>query len=169
MDASVRINPHGIAIHHARGLRVLPACGVSSAPCLVLFQLYFSDPSGMFVRYKCKAIGSGSEGAQSTLQEGYSDSLTLAEAETLAVSTLKQVRRQALPSAVCPGACLQLRQGWALASHCTTSACASECVAGSRPSQSVPRGTPPHVVMAPRLRCKPYSSHAQQCRRDSAA
>lgn len=46
----------------------------------------------MFVRYKCKAIGSGSEGAQSTLQEGYSDSLTLAEAEALAVSTLKQVR-----------------------------------------------------------------------------
>lgn len=45
----------------------------------------------MFVRYKCKAIGSGSEGAQITLQEGYSDSLTLAEAETLAVSTLKQV------------------------------------------------------------------------------
>lgn len=55
------------------------------------FQLFFSDPSGMFVRYKCKAIGSGSEGAQSTLQEGYSDSLTLAEAEALAVSTLKQV------------------------------------------------------------------------------
>lgn len=54
-------------------------------------QLFFSDPSGMFVRYKCKAIGSGSEGAQSTLQEGYSDSLTLAEAEALAVSTLKQV------------------------------------------------------------------------------
>lgn len=46
----------------------------------------------MFVRYKCKAIGSGSEGAQSTLQEGYSDSLTLAEAEALAVSTLKQVQ-----------------------------------------------------------------------------
>lgn len=58
---------------------------------LSLFQLFFSDPSGMFVRYKCKAIGSGSEGAQSTLQEGYSDSLTLAEAEALAVSTLKQV------------------------------------------------------------------------------
>ena len=58
-----------------------------------MLQLFFSDPAGMFVRYKCKAIGSGSEGAQITLQEGYSDSLTLAEAETLAVSTLKQVRR----------------------------------------------------------------------------
>lgn len=65
---------------------------VATLLSLVLFsQLFFSDPSGMFVRYKCKAIGSGSEGAQSTLQEGYSDSLTLAEAEALAVSTLKQV------------------------------------------------------------------------------
>lgn len=65
-----------------------------SFPCLLFpSQLFFSDPSGMFVRYKCKAIGSGSEGAQSTLQEGYSDSLTLAEAEALAVSTLKQVKK----------------------------------------------------------------------------
>lgn len=46
------------------------------------------------MRYKCKAIGSGSEGAQSTLQEGYSESLTLAEAEALAVSTLKQVGKR---------------------------------------------------------------------------
>lgn len=67
---------------------------LSPSPCLVFPpQLFFSDPSGMFVRYKCKAIGSGSEGAQSTLQEGYSDSLTLAEAEALAVSTLKQVKQ----------------------------------------------------------------------------
>lgn len=57
-------------------------------------QLFFSDPSGMFVRYKAKAIGSGSEGAQSTLQESYSDSFTLAEAETLAVRTLKQVMEE---------------------------------------------------------------------------
>jgi hypothetical protein len=35
--------------------------------------------------------GSGSEGAQTNLQESYSDSFTLEEAETLAVSTLKQV------------------------------------------------------------------------------
>ncbi|CAN0353353.1 unnamed protein product, partial [Discosporangium mesarthrocarpum] len=54
-------------------------------------QLFFSDPAGMFVQYKAKAIGSGSEGAQSNLQESYSESLTLVEAETLAVQTLKQV------------------------------------------------------------------------------
>jgi 20S proteasome alpha/beta subunit len=36
--------------------------------------------------------GSGSEGAQTNLQESYSDALTLQEAEDLALSTLKQVR-----------------------------------------------------------------------------
>merc|ERR1712085_237957 len=40
-------------------------------------QLYFSDPSGTFVRYKAKAIGAGSEGAQSNLEESYSESMTL--------------------------------------------------------------------------------------------
>eukprot|EP01084_Bolivina_argentea_P296088 509896_1 len=54
-------------------------------------QLFFSDPSGMFVRYKAKAIGSGSEGAQAKLQEGYSDSFSLEDAEILALKTLKQV------------------------------------------------------------------------------
>lgn len=57
-------------------------------------QLFFSDPSGTFVRYKAKAIGAGSEGAQSTLEESYSDSLTLQEAQDLALSTLKQVMEE---------------------------------------------------------------------------
>lgn len=57
-------------------------------------QLYFSDPSGTFVKYKAKAIGAGSEGAQSNLSESYSDSLTMEEAETLALSTLKQVMEE---------------------------------------------------------------------------
>jgi len=57
-------------------------------------QLYFSDPSGTFVRYKAKAIGAGSEGAQSNLEESYSDSMTLKEAEDLALSTLKQVMEE---------------------------------------------------------------------------
>jgi 20S proteasome subunit alpha 5 len=34
-------------------------------------QLYHADPSGTFVRYEAKAIGSGSEGAQGELQEKY--------------------------------------------------------------------------------------------------
>lgn len=34
-------------------------------------QLYHADPSGTYVRYDAKAIGSGSEGAQGELQEKY--------------------------------------------------------------------------------------------------
>jgi 20S proteasome alpha/beta subunit len=35
--------------------------------------LYHTDPSGTFVRFKAKAIGSGSEGAQTNLQEALAD------------------------------------------------------------------------------------------------
>ncbi|KAH8861458.1 Proteasome subunit alpha type-5 [Schistosoma japonicum] len=34
-------------------------------------QLYHMDPSGTYIRYEAKAIGSGSEGAQQALQEIY--------------------------------------------------------------------------------------------------
>jgi 20S proteasome subunit alpha 5 len=57
-------------------------------------QLFFSDPSGTFIRYKAKAIGAGSEGAQSNLEESYSETLTLEECEVLALSTLKQVMEE---------------------------------------------------------------------------
>lgn len=68
--------------------------------------LLHADPSGTFVRYYAKAIGSGSEGAQTNLQESYQSfliplnsfqislfrkDLTLKEAEVMALSTLKQV------------------------------------------------------------------------------
>jgi 20S proteasome subunit alpha 5 len=54
-------------------------------------QLYFSDPSGTYLLYKAKAIGAGSEGAQSTLQEKYRNDMTLRDAEDLALEVLKQV------------------------------------------------------------------------------
>ena len=57
-------------------------------------QLFFSDPSGTFVQYKAKAIGAGSEGAQSTLSESYNEDMTLEEAEELALSVLKQVMEE---------------------------------------------------------------------------
>ena len=57
-------------------------------------QLFFSDPSGTFVRYKAKAIGAGSEGAQSNLEESYSETLTLQETEDLALTTLKEVMEE---------------------------------------------------------------------------
>lgn len=40
------------------------------------------------------AIGSGSEGAQTTLQEEYKPDVSLKEAEVLALSTLKQVMEE---------------------------------------------------------------------------
>ena len=59
-------------------------------------QLFHSDPSGTYTKYKAKAIGSGSEGAQTSLEESFHDALTLAEAETLALSTLKEVMEEKL-------------------------------------------------------------------------
>lgn len=40
------------------------------------------------------AIGSGSEGAQTALQEQYKPEMSLAEAEVLALGTLKQVMEE---------------------------------------------------------------------------
>ncbi|KAJ2156116.1 proteasome component pup2 [Coemansia sp. RSA 552] len=59
-------------------------------------QLYHTDPSGTFLRYEAKAIGAGSEGAQSGLQEQYHRDISLADAETLALKVLKQVMEEKL-------------------------------------------------------------------------
>ena len=59
-------------------------------------KLFFCDPSGTYVEYKAKAIGSGQESAQSSLTEEYSETMTLAEAEILAVKTLKSVMEEKL-------------------------------------------------------------------------
>ncbi|GKC94859.1 EXORDIUM like protein 6, partial [Tanacetum coccineum] len=57
-------------------------------------QEYYTDPSGTFWQCNGKAIGSGSEGADSSLQEQYNKDLTLKEAETIALSFLKQVMEE---------------------------------------------------------------------------
>ena len=57
-------------------------------------QLFFSDPSGSYYQFKAKAIGSGSEGAQSTLQEKYREDMSLKDAEDLAIDILKQVMEE---------------------------------------------------------------------------
>lgn len=59
-------------------------------------KLFFSDPSGTYFEYKAKAIGAGSEGAQSTLQDKYRDDMTLQDAEDLALEILKQVMEEKL-------------------------------------------------------------------------
>lgn len=55
---------------------------------------YHTDPSGTYVKYQCMAIGSGSEGAQTALQENYKPDMSLKDAEVLALSTLKQVMEE---------------------------------------------------------------------------
>jgi len=57
-------------------------------------QLYHTDPSGTFVRYDAKAIGSGSDAAQTALQDAYHKSMSLSEAYTLALKVLKQVMEE---------------------------------------------------------------------------
>jgi len=59
-------------------------------------QLFHADPSGTFMRFEAMAIGSGSEGAQTELQEEYHKSLTLSEAETLSLKVLKAVMEEKL-------------------------------------------------------------------------
>ncbi|KAJ1933204.1 proteasome component pup2 [Linderina macrospora] len=61
-------------------------------------QLFHTDPSGTFWRYEAKAIGAGSEGAQTELQEQYHRGMSLQEAETLALKVLKQVMEEKLSS-----------------------------------------------------------------------
>mmetsp|Transcript_19800 Transcript_19800/g.23758 ORF Transcript_19800/g.23758 Transcript_19800/m.23758 type:complete len:239 (-) Transcript_19800:430-1146(-) len=60
--------------------------------------LYHTDPSGTYVKFGAKAIGSGSEGAQTALQENFREDMTLQEAETLALSTLKAVMEEKISS-----------------------------------------------------------------------
>ena len=56
--------------------------------------LYHTDPSGTYTRYLAKAIGAGSEGAQNALNEQYHKSLTLGEAEKIALQILKDVMEE---------------------------------------------------------------------------
>nr|ACF24562.1 proteasome alpha 5 subunit [Gymnochlora stellata] len=56
--------------------------------------LYSTDPSGNYVKYLAKAIGAGSEGAQTSLKDHYNKSMTLAEAKTLSLRILKQVMEE---------------------------------------------------------------------------
>ncbi|BBN19584.1 20S proteasome subunit alpha 5 [Marchantia polymorpha subsp. ruderalis] len=75
------------------GVALLIAGHDETGPCL-----YHTDPSGSSWACDAKAIGSGSEGANSSLQEHYHKDMTLKEAETLALSTLKHVMEEKVTS-----------------------------------------------------------------------
>jgi len=59
-------------------------------------QLFHMDPSGTYVQFDAKAIGSGSEGAQQSLQEVFHKEMSLKEAIKHAMSILKQVMEEKL-------------------------------------------------------------------------
>lgn len=54
------------------------------------------DPSGTYIQYEAKAIGSGSEGAQQALQEVFNKDLSLEEASVQALTILRQVMEEKL-------------------------------------------------------------------------
>lgn len=57
-------------------------------------QLYQTDPSGTFLQWSARAIGSGGETAMTFIKEQYHSGMTLAEAERLVVQTLKNVMEE---------------------------------------------------------------------------
>merc|ERR1719478_1921223 len=58
--------------------------------------LFNTDPSGTYTKYLAAAIGSAQEGATSMLQEQYNKDMTLAEAEVMALTVLRQVMEEKL-------------------------------------------------------------------------
>jgi 20S proteasome subunit alpha 5 len=83
--------------------------------------LYHTDPSGTFTRFDAKAIGAGSEGAQTALQEQFHKNLTLLEAETMAITILKQVMEEKLDATNVEVASVRMPPGQKMAAP--TAAC----------------------------------------------
>ncbi|CAK7209881.1 proteasome component pup2 [Sporothrix curviconia] len=90
-EDSIMSRPFGVALLIAGYDSDIGPDGKEGGPAL-----YHAEPSGTFYRYDAKAIGSGSEGAQAELQNQYHKSLTLEDAETLVLKTLKQVMEEKL-------------------------------------------------------------------------
>ncbi len=57
-------------------------------------QLYQTDPSGTFLEWKARAIGSGGETAMTYIKESYHSNMTLQEAEKLVLQVLKNVMEE---------------------------------------------------------------------------
>jgi len=59
-------------------------------------QLWNTEPSGTYTKYQACAIGSAQEGATNLLQEQYNKEMSLADAEIMALTTLRQVMEEKL-------------------------------------------------------------------------
>ena len=57
-------------------------------------QLFQTDPSGTFLQWQARAIGSGGETAMTYIKEHYHSNMTLAEAEKLVLQVLKNVMEE---------------------------------------------------------------------------
>merc|ERR1711865_1187059 len=60
--------------------------------------LWNTEPSGTYTKYMACAIGSAQEGATNLLQEQYNKDMTLADAEILSLTVLRQVMEEKLTS-----------------------------------------------------------------------
>lgn len=60
------------------------------------FRLFYADPSGTYTEYMARAIGSGSEMAQTALKDQYRPDMSLEDATLLAMGILKQVMEEKL-------------------------------------------------------------------------
>ncbi|KAJ9582745.1 hypothetical protein L9F63_022909, partial [Diploptera punctata] len=85
IGSTLRCRPFGVAILFA-------GCDEKGP------QLFHMDPSGTFVQFEAKAIGSGSEGAQQSLQEVYHKDITSCAAIFGWVYKLYQVMEEKLSS-----------------------------------------------------------------------
>ena len=57
-------------------------------------QLFQTDPSGTFLQWQARAIGSGGETAMTFIKEQYHSNMTLVEAERLVLQALKNVMEE---------------------------------------------------------------------------
>ncbi|KAH8583963.1 proteasome subunit alpha type 5-2 [Cryptosporidium sp. chipmunk genotype I] len=61
-------------------------------------SLWMTDPSGTYTQYSAAAIGTAQEGAETILLENYNSSMSLKEAEDLALIVLRQVMEEKINS-----------------------------------------------------------------------
>lgn len=74
-------------------------------------SLYQMDPSGTVVGYLAKGVGSAEQGINSLLEKHYKEDMSLNDAETLALSVLKQVMEEKIKAELVDLAVLKIEDG----------------------------------------------------------